>query len=222
MNTTVPTDQPQRDRADYSAIAVELHRIADVFAKLPPDVAGSPHSSVQLAIMPADTAEAVDAIGMALFGKTGETIQVPGGRTGWRRKVDGSPAGMWVSIHAEIPGPPDERDAELVQLRAENERLRAAAPSFVDDDPTGLGFSREADDPTPTTAVPATIEGHAEFSGRAAVPDVTLCLAEVEPATTCDEPIWWNAGANAWWHQSDEHFNHTATGPSIPPSDGGE
>lgn len=219
MNTTVPTTPADREPNGYAVTAAELRRIADALDTLTTPVKPV---SVQLAILPEKTEAAVDAVAVAVLGKPGK-----GERNGrdWyhvRRTDPNGYAPVSVSVLAVVPGPPDERDAELAELRAENERLRAVAPSFVDDDPTGLGYSREADDPTPTTAVPATVEGHAEFSGRATVPDVTLCLAEVEPATTCDEPIWWNAGANAWWHQSDEHFNHTATGPSVPPSDGGE
>lgn len=89
-------------------------------------------------------------------------------------------------------------------------------------DPTGLGFSREPDEVKPTSAVPNGVDGHSEFSGRASVPDMRtlpmLCLAVPSNGVRCGEPIYWNAAANAWWHQSRDIFNHTATGPSVPPS----
>lgn len=49
------------------------------------------------------------------------------------------------------PGEPDERDIELERLRAENAELRAAVPAGALPGDDGLGYSREADDPTPVS-----------------------------------------------------------------------
>jgi len=56
------------------------------------------------------------------------------------------------------PGEPDERDAKIEQLTAELAALRAAAALQPDADPSGLGYSREADDPTPVS--PARVPLH--------------------------------------------------------------
>lgn len=99
----------------------------------------------------------------------------------------------------------------------EYDRTGDQAERAVAADPTGLGYSREADDPTPTTAVPATVEGHAEFSGRATVPPLCRHVAEVS-GVPCNRPLEWLPGA--WWvHVDETGIDHLANGPE---SDGGE
>lgn len=106
----------------YQATAADLRRIADALDALPPRDK-SPYLSVS--IMPlVKTAEEVDAIGMAVLGKPGVTSK---DSDGWRHKATG---GTWsgysyVAIHALVPGPPDERDVELEQLRARLAELEA-------------------------------------------------------------------------------------------------
>jgi hypothetical protein len=56
------------------------------------------------------------------------------------------------------PGEPDERDAKIERLTAELAALRAAAALQPDADLSGMGYSREADDPTPVS--PARVPLH--------------------------------------------------------------
>lgn len=213
----------------YAEVAAELHRIANVLADLP----GCP-SYVSLGIQPGprngdndSVTASVDAVARAVLGKPGKTERMSGGT--WQRAADSWLGVMAVRIYDKVSGPPDERDAEIERLRSElaEARVRAMPVPNVDKTPTrhmraGFGYSREADEPEPG-AVPGGVDGHSEFSGRASVPDMkTRCAAVLGDGSMCDVPIWWNASANAWWHLSDGRFNHTATGPSVPPSDGCE
>jgi hypothetical protein len=50
--------------------------------------------------------------------------------------------------------------------------LYVPVSEHLGNDPTGLGFSREPDEVKPTSAVPAHVDGHSEFSGRASVPGI--------------------------------------------------
>jgi hypothetical protein len=108
-------DQTVPELTGYQATAADLRRIADGLDTLPPRV-DSPYLSVS--ILPAiKTVEEVDAIGNAIFGKTGETSR---GSDGWRHQVQRTLHGGrgYVAVHALVSGPPDERDVELAQLRA--------------------------------------------------------------------------------------------------------
>lgn len=108
-------DKTVPELTGYQATAAELRRIADALDTMPPrDV--SPYLS--LSILPSvKTVEEVDALGMAILGKPGETSK---NGDGWRHKVDSHAysRNSYVGIHATVPGPPDERDAELEKLRA--------------------------------------------------------------------------------------------------------
>lgn len=227
MNTTVPTTPADREPDYYAEIAAELHRIADDLAKIGP---GAPKPYFGIAIQPGtgirDDDEriiaAVDTVSVALTGAVGKVQLMSDGDTRHYKSKDFFKRGLltvdvYQAISSKTKADAIEaqraKDAELVQLRAENGRLRAAAPSFVDDDPTGLGFSREADDPTPTTAVPATVEGHAEFSGRATVPPLCRHVAEVS-GVPCNRPLEWLPGA--WWvHVDETGIDHPADGPET-------
>jgi len=119
MSDTVPTpaDKP------YQPIAAELRRVADAIEAMP----ATQRPYVCLTILPDRTVEAVDAMALAVLGGRGDTE-----RMGdiWRRIARGHlDSGVDVSIHAEVPGPPDERDAELERLRAEVAELSAALRS---------------------------------------------------------------------------------------------
>jgi hypothetical protein len=80
-------------------------------------------------------------------------------------------------------------------------------------------YGRAVDNGDASAEVPTGVEG-GPVTGRAAVPHIP-CAAEVVPGVPCGDPIYWNAAANAWWHQPAETvFNHTATAPSVPPAGG--
>lgn len=121
------TDQSLPNPAGYAAVATELRRVADALDALPPPPVQKP-PYVVLSILPADkTVEAVDEIALAVLGKRGTTTRDP---DGWRHKAESFAFGMvYVSTHAIVPGPPDERDAELERLRAEVAELRGEKPS---------------------------------------------------------------------------------------------
>lgn len=120
---TVTDPSDERPTNGYAVAAAELRRIADALDTLPP-VDKPPY--MQLSILPSNTVEAVDAIALAVLGKRGEGEPAQEGK--WRHKAEGNmPFIGYISIHAIVPGPPDPREAELAQLRAEVERLRGQA-----------------------------------------------------------------------------------------------
>lgn len=163
----VPAESPVSEPSVWADIAAELRRVADEIETLL--VAEPAPSSFQLNIQPhnADrigkptvkgrpaTVAAVDAVSGALLGKDAETYSVSGGfhhgRHGGRGPVS---LAIYTSVVSPDAVDPDE---EIAQLRAENERLRAALPG----DPTGQSYSR-ADDgelPQPSAGrVPAHLE----------------------------------------------------------------
>lgn len=112
----------------YRATSAELRRIADALDTLP---AGDKPPYMLLDLIPAEKSDkAVDAIALAVGGKPGKTERFA---DGWKRGlyVSARTGRGYTSIHATVPGPPDERDAELERLRAEVAELRtkaAAAP----------------------------------------------------------------------------------------------
>jgi hypothetical protein len=113
------TDQSLPNPTGYAAVAAELHRIADALATLPP----GPAPYVALSILPRDkTVAAVDAVALAVLGKRGTTTRDP---DGWRHKAENSTSGLvYVSTHALVPGPADDRDIELARLRAQVAELQ--------------------------------------------------------------------------------------------------
>lgn len=168
MNTTVPTGEPK----GYAVTAAELRRIADALDALPP---GDKPLSGQVYMFPDGGADAVDALVFAINGERGETKLAS---DGWVRTASIHTEGLTVCVRANVPPPPDERDAEIERLRSElaEARVRAMPVPNVDQTPTrhmraGFGYNREADDPEPG-AVPGGVDGHSEFSGRASVPDM--------------------------------------------------
>jgi hypothetical protein len=145
-----------------TAIAAELHRIADDFAKVD-TVGGLPEPrSVALSIQPGGPHRAaddevigtVDTIGRALFGTTGQIQDMSDGT--FHYKVEGKFGAVAVAAFREISAVRveqaragavlAEKEAELAKLRAEVEKLRAEA--------SGLSYTRAddgPDDPTPVS-----------------------------------------------------------------------
>lgn len=120
-----PTDQPMT----YAGPVAELRRIADALEPLTlPAGEGRPWLEVLLLL---DTAAGVDAASAAVVGVVATTKQ-DGGM--WRHRATGKPFfGVGnLTVQATVPGPADERDAELERLRAENSLLRGAAAAGVD------------------------------------------------------------------------------------------
>jgi hypothetical protein len=209
MTKTVTT--PPDELTGYAATAAELRRIADAIeTTMPP---GDTLPFVKLHILPAErTAEAVDTMALAMLGEPGETERFAGE---YRHVARCGPvAGVRVSIHASVPGPPDERDVELERLRAENAELVALRESGLLRE---AAYGRAVDNGDAAAEVPTGVEG-GPVTGRATVAD-TSCLAVLPSGVRCDEPIFWNPSANAWWHEHTGFYGHTATGPSVPPQD---
>jgi len=118
----------------YLATAAELRRIAAALADLPSPTEAPPYVSLTFIPNKGDTTEEtvaiIDALARAVTGKEATTERSGGS---WYHLARSSNAKMYLTVQGEVPGPPDERDAELVRLRAENERLRAAglaAPNY--------------------------------------------------------------------------------------------
>jgi len=114
----------------YLATAAELRRIAAALADLPSPTEAPPYVSLTFIPNKGDTTEEtvaiIDALARAVTGKEATTERSGGS---WYHLARSSNAKMYLTVQGEVPGPPDERDAELVRLRAENERLRAAVPA---------------------------------------------------------------------------------------------
>ena len=139
------------------AIAEELHRIADDFAKAAHHELPEPRL-VALHIQPggrADRADdeviaAVDALGAAIAGKPGSAERMSDGTYHYEAGCQRGPIAF--KVYREISAARVERmaasqvladkEAELNRLRAEVEKLRAES---------GLSYSREVDDPTPVS-----------------------------------------------------------------------
>lgn len=166
MNTTIPTVEPK----GYAVTAAELRRIADALDTLP---SGDEPLSGQLYMFAHEGgADAVDAILFAIDGTRGETKLTADqwAHSGWI-----STPCLSIYVKAKVPGPPDERDAEIERLRADladaQKTIRVfVAPKPEPADPTGLKFSREAEDPEPGVVADG-IEG-GSVTGRASVPDM--------------------------------------------------
>jgi hypothetical protein len=162
VTNTLPTDPPERELKGYAVTTAELRRLADALDTLPP---GDKPLYTHVSLLPGETTvEALDAIAVAVTGKPGESTPVGDGK--WRRGATMTRDYHFsVGVQGTVPGPPDERDAEIERLRAEVAKLKA------DTDSTGTVFDREPEELKPTSA-PANVEGHAEFTGRASVPDM--------------------------------------------------
>jgi hypothetical protein len=188
-----------------TAIAAELHRIADDFAKVD-TVGGLPEPrSVALSIQPGGPHRAaddevigtVDTIGRALFGTTGQIQDMSDGT--FHYKVEGKFGAVAVTAFREISAVRveqaragavlAEKEAELAKLRAEVEKLRAEA--------TGLSYTRAddgPDDPTPVSG--GRIELHTGGVTDGGLVDETeepVHWASVESITACGLPPEGNA-----------------------------
>lgn len=119
----------------YQAVAAELRRIAAGLDTLPP-TERKPFTQVH--VLPVEkTAEAVDAIGLAVLGVPGVTEE---SGQGFRRRVkNGFEGVVRFTSFVEVPNPANGRDVELEKLRAKVAELEK------------LTYSREADDPTPVS-----------------------------------------------------------------------
>lgn len=149
------------------------------------------------------TARAVDAMAMALLGKPGEPqlmskdhyfYSARGQRGPITVTIYQSISTAWVEKrHAAVALA--EKEAELAKLRAEVEELRASQGFGPEDyqrffpeqqgqpvDPTGLNFSREADDPTPVS--PARVPLH-----EGAIVDGNQLVDET-PKFALDAEVW--------------------------------
>jgi hypothetical protein len=159
-----------------TAIAAELHRIADDFAKVD-TVGGLPEPrSVALSIQPGGPHRAaddevigtVDTIGRALFGTTGQIQDMSDGT--FHYKVEGKFGAVAVTAFREISAVRveqtragavlAEKEAELAKLRAEVEKLRAEVEKLRAEveklraEASGLSYTRAddgPDDPTPVS-----------------------------------------------------------------------
>lgn len=105
----------------YQAVAAELRRIAAGLDTLPP-TRHKPFTQVH--VLPVEkTAEAVDAIGLAVLGMPGVTEE---SGQGFRRRVkNGFEGVVRFSSFVEVPNPANGRDAELEKLRARIAELEA-------------------------------------------------------------------------------------------------
>lgn len=161
MTTNLPVEL-----SGYQAAAADLARIvADL--RVLPGAEKPPY--LALSILPEKSVEAVDTVALAVLGKRGATRR---DSDGWRHIAEGRVGAVFVSVHAVVPGPPDERDLELESLRAEVEELRA--------DRVGQLYSREADDPTPVSG--ARVEPHVGGMTEGGLVDET---SEAPTGTIC-------------------------------------
>jgi len=116
MATTVPTNpagcEPncrECEPSGYQLTAAELRRVADALDTLPP---GDKPPYVSLSILPERTAEAVDAVAMAVLGKPGKAEKIG---SDWFHLVrhHSLKTSVQVTVQTSIPRPPDKRDAEI-------------------------------------------------------------------------------------------------------------
>lgn len=119
----------------YTDVARALRQIAAALIDAEVDAVNGPALvpatyGVRLSILPSTATEhtedrrvaTVDAIATAVLDKAGR--QEPSG-SGWHHIAHGDVGPVDVSIHTATTGPaPDEVQAELLRLRAENEALR--------------------------------------------------------------------------------------------------
>lgn len=125
----IAATEAERPTNTYTDLARHLHAIAHCIATIDrQDLAGDPY--VYLSILPTSKAEeptrvaTVDALLTSILGKTGKQQPASGG--GFTHIGRGQVGPVEVSVHTKVAGPgPDEVQAELIRLRAENERLRA-------------------------------------------------------------------------------------------------
>jgi hypothetical protein len=113
----------------YRATAAELRRIADALDTLPER---ETLPFVTLSILPEqakgspdETRRVVDEVSMALLGKAATDDGIGGGM--WHRLARGDRDGVHLTVQAQVPGPPDERDAEIERLKAELTKYRGKA-----------------------------------------------------------------------------------------------
>lgn len=111
------------EQPTYTDIADAFAELADRIRTIDPDDL-APVNFIQLSILPSGDDEAarvatVDAFATALLGQAGERQTLD------RHIARGKVGPVSVSIHTNVvPPPPDEIQAELARLRAENEALR--------------------------------------------------------------------------------------------------
>lgn len=117
------------EQPTYTDIADAFAELADRIRTIDPDDL-APVNYIQLSILPSGYEAArvatVDAFATALLGQAGERQTLAGERQTLDRHIARGKVGpVSVSIHTNVvPPPPDEIQAELARLRAENEALR--------------------------------------------------------------------------------------------------
>jgi hypothetical protein len=123
--STVSDPKPQ----GYHATAAELRRIADAIESLPYEpfvtfyISPAPNGS------DAEKVAAVDAVAMAILGEPGMPQRMSSGT--WHHKAGRTAAGINLSIHAAITGPPDEKDARIAELELQLAEARGEAASCL-------------------------------------------------------------------------------------------
>jgi hypothetical protein len=109
----------------YEAVVAELRRIADALETVPPGF-GPEYTSFSIHAGKhgkAAAAVAVDAVAMAVLGKSGKTERMSGGT--YHHGASGPFAPINVKVFQQVPGP---EASELEQLRARVAELEAAQP----------------------------------------------------------------------------------------------
>lgn len=204
-----PTDQPDHFADIAAALRDAADRISDLIGSGLPEPAQF-QLNIQPGEHGDDDGvrRSVDAVTSALLGHGGR-VQKMGGGGGYHYNNGDShePLGavtvrIYQSVSAEWAVKREaaaklaEREAELEKLRAEVAELRAAAsqsvwcgggctqvadhPGECDPDATGLGYSREADDPTPVSPERVPLHTGAVVDGGQLVDET-----EVRPLPKC-------------------------------------
>jgi hypothetical protein len=166
MNDVSVTPGPKPDQ--FAEIAAALRALTVRFTDL---IGSDLPLAVTLHVQPSSYGDddaivrAVDAVTSALLGHGGQVQEMSNGTYHYNNGVATEPVGpigvrVYSSVSTEFAVKRQaaavlaEREAELEKLRAEVEALRSA----VRFDANGLGYSREADDPTPVS--PARVPLH--------------------------------------------------------------
>jgi hypothetical protein len=161
LSTNIPTPEPK----GYAVTAAELRRIADALDTLPP---GDEPPFVLMSILPEHTIGAVDAVALAVLGKTGDAQK---GGDGWFHLARGEHGrtSVIVTVQTNIPGPPDPKDAEIELLRDELAKALEAARTAE----SHLGTNGAVAQAKPDTfgMELAEPDRHSPVTGRASVPD---------------------------------------------------